>query len=151
MSDIKLTLNTTESGIEYYDFTISSSGDFELTETLSTALLMSVYCEKRDDSIEVVENRGGWMGNELNDEDYEIGSLLWTKYQSALDDELAEDLNDILSEGMDWLIDEKILSEVEVESFIDYDKNIVDSRIQITQNNNKEEVKFLDLLITGIL
>lgn len=146
MSDIKLVLKQTTEGVKYYDFDISAEGDFVLTDGLDTALLMSVFCEKRDETIEVPLNRGGWSGNELNDTNYQIGSLLWTKYQSAMDAEIADDVNDILIDGNQWFIDDGILDNVEAETNADFSRNSIDSVISTFQNNDETNIQFSDLL-----
>lgn len=139
--DIKLVLKNI--GVRrYYDFDIEN-GDFKKTDDISTAILMSIFCEQRDDSIEIPEKRGGWIGNELND-NFQQGSRLWTKYQSKIDDETASDIEEIIKDCLQWMIDDGILQDVEVETTTS--GNEINTKIIYTLENQSYEIIINDIL-----
>lgn len=79
--DLKLTKQ--EDG--NYDFTLDSKGSLEMVANFDSAIIMSVFCEKRASNHEIIDNslRRGWWGNELSDiPGFEIGSKLWLLEQS---------------------------------------------------------------------
>jgi len=90
----------------YYDFNIID-GDFELTTGFETALLMSLFCEKRADASEMPapELRRGWWGNTmLGYENYEIGSKLWLLEQARKDSSSLNLSKTYAQDGLQWLI-----------------------------------------------
>jgi phage gp46-like protein len=139
MADLKL---KQEAG----DFKISfTNGDFTTTQGLDTALQMSTFCEQRDTSIEVPEQRGGWWGNELHDiEGFEQGSLIWTQYQSNISELEADQAESSLRDSHRWLVEDRIASEVVVNSEV-VNNNKITSAVEVLRNNNKEEAQFFDL------
>jgi len=113
MADILLNKNN-----GYYDFSITN-GDFTLTYGFETALLMSIYCEKRATQSEVprAELRRGWWGNRVNDYDnYEQGSKLWLLDQSRNNLNLLNLVNTYSNDGLKWLIDDSHATKIETNS-----------------------------------
>lgn len=125
-----------------YDISFNENGDFNLVEGFSTALQMSIYCERRALSSEVTtpQNRRGWWGNECNkNEGFEIGSKIWLLYQSRLNNNAVNLSKTYSYNAMEWLIDDNYFDQVIVSSNrsdlginlgIDLliDNNIVDSK-----------------------
>jgi phage gp46-like protein len=139
MTDIKL---KQEDNIFKISFT---NGDFTLTDGLDTALQMSTFCEQRDNSIDVPEQRGGWWGNELQEvEGYEQGSLIWTQYQSRVNEEEADKAETSLINSHNWLIQDRIASETVINSEV-VDNEQIGSTVEVYRNNNKDEAQFFDL------
>ena len=147
MADVKLFQIKDSDGEIYYDFMIDQkTGDMVITDGLDTALIMSVFCEKRDNSIQIPENRGGWMGNEMNDNpDYEIGNLNWTKYQSKIDEELPDEIGDNTKDGINWLSEDKIVEAFEVRIEVNLERNGINSNVSLQRNNNIENVTFFNV------
>ena len=113
MSGAEAVLNANDS----YDFKIAANGDIETADQLDTALLMSLFCERRaaPSEMPVPELRRGWIGN-VATPGFEIGSKLWLYEQARLS---RTTLNGMTAEalvGLDWLVDDRIASSVEVET-----------------------------------
>jgi len=102
--DVDLKLNDAAG---YYDISIGSTGDFELTDALDTSLLVSFFAEQRADESEVAEpeNRRGWWGNLFSTrEDFEIGSKLWLLYQSTNSQLTLNNAIDYTRKAYQWLL-----------------------------------------------
>lgn len=84
MQDILIKLQN--SGL--YDLQLNSDGtDFESVEGFDTAIPIAFFTDKRADKTFVSNsyNRRGWIGNILTkDDNFELGSLLWTLEQAKL-------------------------------------------------------------------
>lgn len=68
-----------------YDLGDGDDGDMLACYGYETSIRMSVLSDRKATSSEVADElrRGGWAGNENNeDKAFELGSVLWTKYQS---------------------------------------------------------------------
>lgn len=149
MADIKLDHITSTAGENYYDISFTD-GDFTLTQGLETALFMSVLCEVRDDSIEVPQMRGGWAGNQLQPiVGYEQGSLLWTLYQSSAKSDNTTKAQQYIEDGLQWLIDDGIAKDIEVETNIVANDNLI-VKITATRNDNTQDVSFFNLWLNTI-
>ena len=109
MTDISLNKDK-----EYYDFNFIN-GDFELTQGMETALLMSIFCEKRAGVSEIPapELRRGWWGNLVNGYDnYEIGSKLWLLEQARRDNTTLNLAKTYAQDCLQWLIDDGYAKEI---------------------------------------
>lgn len=149
MADIKLDHVTSPEGDNYYDITFTD-GNFTLTYGLLTAFLMSIFCEQRDNSIEVPQNRGGWAGNELQPiAGFQQGSLIWTLYQSIADEDAATKAQQFIENGLQWLIDDLIAKDVQAEVSV-VANNKLQAKITVIQNDDTEFVNFYDLWLNTI-
>lgn len=97
-----------------YDFRLDAQGDIETADQLDTALLMSLFCERRAAPSEMThpELRRGWIGNEATP-GFEIGSKLWLYEQARI---TRTTLNGIQAEALDamaWLVEDGIATKVE--------------------------------------
>ena len=133
------------------NFDISfENGDFALTGGLETSFMMTIYCQKREDSIEDPRSRGGWIGNELNEDGFEQGSLVWTLYQEKLDDDTVNICQNYLENAFQWYIDRGIAKEIDIV----VKKNIYLQKLSATitaiRNDNTEFVEYYDLWINTI-
>jgi phage gp46-like protein len=97
-----------------------ANGDFELTDSLDSAVYMSVFCEKRASSSQVSEPnlRRGHFTNEFSKiEGYQIGSLFWLYTQQAKNtDSNLRLLEGAVSDGLAWMIEDNIFSKVKVKA-----------------------------------
>ncbi len=136
MADILLNTNK-----GYHDIGFTN-GDFTLTQGLETALLMSVYCEKRADASEVPasEMRRGWWGNlVLGYGDYEIGSKLWELEQARKDNVTLGLTKTYTVDGFQWLIADNLAKEIKVDSSFIVNGIQIEIDIVISQNKTISE------------
>ena len=131
-----LTLTITEDG--YYDISFAN-GDFKLTEGLETAIWMSIFCEKRDPEAVDWQAQKGWVGDQLNDNGFELGSLLWTLNQSASDEDLIDEVQSIVEDCLEWMLTNNYASEIEVSIVKNLDNNGFIVNINLTRNGNISE------------
>jgi phage gp46-like protein len=145
IKDLKLTQN--ENRIFDISFT---NGDFTLTQGLETSFLMTIYCQKREDSIEDPRSRGGWIGNELNENGFEQGSLIWTQFQANLDDDTVNICQNLLEDAFDWYIQRGIAKEINIVVEKNIDNENLTATILATRNDNTEFVQYYDLWVNTI-
>lgn len=132
MADIALTQKGS-----YYDFSFQD-GDFVLTQGMDTALLMSIFCEKRADISEMpfVETRRGWWGNTVLDTDnYEIGSKLWLLEQARRDLTSLSLAKTYTQDCLQWLLEDDLAKEVKTDSA--FSSNGIDIDVNIVTTSNK--------------
>jgi len=145
IKDLKLTKDDNGN----YDISFTN-GDFTLTEGLETSFLMTIFCQKRDETIEDPRSRGGWIGNELNDDGFEQGSLVWTLYQSALDDDAINICQNLLEDAFEWYIEKGIAKEITIDVKKTLDKEGLTATITAVRNDNTEFVQYYDLWINTV-
>lgn len=104
-----------------YGFDIDfENGDLAICQDLTTAIYMSIFCEKRADEalIERADLRRGHFSNDFYTT--EIGSLFWFYTEQAkATEENSIELAESIKEGLNWLIDENYASDVDVSIIID--------------------------------
>jgi phage gp46-like protein len=101
----------------YWDLDIEN-GDIAKTDSLDTAIFMSVFCEKRANQLSEPTLRRGHFTNQFNlITGYEIGSLLWfyTEQAKQTDSNLSL-IKNAVNNGLRWLIDDGIISKTKVEA-----------------------------------
>lgn len=98
-----------------YGMAYNAQGDFETTPGFDTALLMSLLCERRASSDEVVDSRlrRGWVGNE--DQDNPIGSKVWLADQARRTSDTLNDLKTYAEGGLEWFLSEGLVDDFTVE------------------------------------
>lgn len=138
IKDIKLTLG--EDGIYDISFT---NGDFTLDDGLETSFLMTVFCEKRNSEIEDPLSRGGWAGNQLNDDGFEQGSLIWTLYQARADQDTVNLVETYLEDAFQWYLDNGIIKEVNFNVSLDNNKLV--ATIEALRNDGTIFTQYYDL------
>mgnify|MGYP006270099255 CR=1 FL=1 len=109
MQDIKLNQDK-----GYWDINFSN-GDFELTDTIETALFMSVLCEKQAKQSQVANPllRRGHFSNEFYTK--ELGSFLWYyTYQHKVDNIVLQNAKKTISDSLQWLINEGFVNSVDI-------------------------------------
>lgn len=108
----------------YWDFSISSIGDFELDYGLETTILVSLLSNARADASEIpiIEFRNGWYGNLIwNQNGYQQGSKLWLLYQSRLTPQILLRAKNYTEIALNWMLEDGLL------------KNLV---VDVTQNDS---------------
>lgn len=142
-----------------YPFDLDFNGE---REDLEQAVLLSLFCNKREISPEIANQNipeNGWFGNlDLYQNDFEQGSFLWTLSQSQLDDQIINLAISYVEESLEWLIEDYIIEDFEV-NFVNQENQVIESyeeglaitkqsgslRIQIKFNNflqNSKELYF---------
>lgn len=107
----------------YYDMSFTG-GDFTLTDGFDTALLMSLFCERRasESEIPAPELRRGWWGNLLSDFiRFEIGSKLWLLAQARATENTLNDAINYTQQCLEWFIEDGHLDDIEVTGSLDND------------------------------
>jgi phage gp46-like protein len=110
-TDIKL-----NSDAGYFDFSVTN-GDFTTTKGLDSALLMSLFVNKRADSSEVptVSKQQGWWGNTIgNYANYEIGSKLWLLDQARHTNTTLNLAKTYTYDGLSWLMTDQLADRIVV-------------------------------------
>lgn len=128
------------------DVVIGPDGDFGRIKGLDTALLMSIYCERRADASEVPASteRRGWWGNDFTVKlNFEIGSKIWLFHQSRLTLAVIEALRDAAVRGLDWLVEDGIA--IEVNASVEQIEGVVTLAIDLTRPSSQVERRFFDL------
>lgn len=143
IKDIKLTKSS--DGIYDISFT---NGDFTLDSGLETSMMITCYCQKRDDTIEDPSSRGGWAGNQLNENGFEQGSLVWTLFQARADEDTVLLAQNYLEEAFQWYLDQGIAKELNVEIFLDKEKLL--ATITLTRNDDTQFVQYYDLWLETV-
>jgi len=139
--DLKLTKDSEGT----YDIGFQANGDFELEEGFDTAILMSLFQNKRLDESEqpIPQYRGGWWGNLLNnDENYQIGSKLWALDGRRTTNTLNQAI-DFARDCLQWFIDNGLLKDINVTG--EFKTNGITLAITLIRFNNKSETLFFDL------
>ncbi|OGO02359.1 MAG: hypothetical protein A2Y72_02200 [Chloroflexi bacterium RBG_13_53_26] len=123
-----------------YDFRLDANGDIATADQLDTALLMSLFCERRaaESEMPVPELRRGWIGN-VATPDFEIGSKLWLYEQARI---TRTTLNGITAEalaGLNWLVEDGIAESVIVNT------TIAGLTVTLTRQNSEVSTQFYKL------
>jgi len=127
-----------------WDFSIASDGGIETESFFDTAILTSLYEEKRasESEVERPELRRGWIGNESTP-DFERGSKLWLYSQSRLTRSVINGIISAANESLAWLVtDDHALS---ITSDVELSNGTVSLLIQIERPDGQIEKKLLPL------
>lgn len=91
-----------------FDLKIGFDGDIETDDFFDTAIQVSLFSDKRANESEVLESRKrrGWIGNEVRDDGFEVGSKLWLFEQSRLTRTVMNQVEDAARESLQWLVDD---------------------------------------------
>lgn len=101
-------------------------GSYQETDGLETAIRLSLFTNARalpgDELPEgegaFGEDLGGWWGDAFLETGSSLGSRLWLLRRAKLTAETRQRARDYALEALQWLIDDRIASDVEVETFI---------------------------------
>lgn len=87
-----------------YDISFDENGDIKTADFFDTAILYSLFGERRASPDEVVEpeKRRGWIGNE----DFENGSKLWLLEQARITRETLNKAQYEAAVGLSWFVDD---------------------------------------------
>ena len=93
-------------------------GDFSREDSLSSAVLMSLFTDRRADDDDFLPDelngsKRGWWADLVTDiDDDQIGSRLWLLSRSKTDTQTLNDAQDYANEALQWLIDDGIAIEI---------------------------------------
>ena len=92
-------------------------GDLDQRDELTTAIIMSLFCDRRandDDPLPVDgESRRGWWGDDYFEvEGYKIGSRLWLLQREKQTDETLTRAKEYVNESIAWMIEDGIAEKV---------------------------------------
>jgi len=145
MSIIDIKFNKDESDI--YDFTVMPSGDFATDSTIENPLNASLFTNARADASEVpiAKDRDGWFGNELYETiGHQFGSKLHLLKQRRFKEETKNIVIDYIRKGLQWLIDDGIVKNINVSATLIYGSNTIEAEISLI---NDEKTEILTLII----
>ena len=93
----------------YYDIDFTADGDIETSESLDTAILMSIFTEQRASASEMPESgrRRGWQGNESTP-GFQMGSKLWLFEQSKITRNNLSQIGTTVTEALKWMVEDSI-------------------------------------------
>lgn len=121
MSDIALTFDPISLLFDI-GFTLVVD-DVDMDTTLKTAVLISLFSDKRASKDDILPYPGaglrGWWGDNFSDiEGDQIGSKLWLFEREIINQDTINGLKDAAKESLQWFIDDKIASKIEIETEI---------------------------------
>lgn len=105
-------------GDNHYDLIIEN-GDFKLTGGIETALLVSLFSDRRAYADEVPNplNRRGWIGDIVADEPGDKhGSGLWFYEQSRLITDVENGVRDEAEKSLRWTVTDQLANFVDVKT-----------------------------------
>jgi phage gp46-like protein len=139
-TDAVLAVNPTT---RLYDFSLDESGDIQTEDFFDTAILYSIFGERRASADEVVDPqlRRGWIGN---DDDFENGSKIWLLSQAKLTRNNLNRLEDEAEKALSWLVDDGYAVSIDpVVATVSSGVVLLD--IPIRRSRDKVERKFFEL------
>jgi phage gp46-like protein len=98
----------TEDSAGLYDISIGAGGDINSVESYATAILVSVFTDRRagDHEMSQPERRRGWAGND-HTPDVEMGSKLWLFEQRRATRAVSDGIANATRAALQWLVEER--------------------------------------------
>lgn len=123
-----------------YDIQIGADGDIVTKDFFDTAILMSIFCERRADASEVPEShrRRGWIGNESTP-GFEIGSKLWLYEQERVTRSIFNLMAQEAFNASEWLIDDGFV--ISLSTNVTLNNGSVELKVQYKRSGAKVETK----------
>lgn len=89
----------------FFDLSIDDDGDIETADSFDTAILYSIFGERRASGDEVVEptQRRGWIGNGPT---FENGSKIWLLSQARVTRDTLNRLQDEAGKALEWMVED---------------------------------------------
>ena len=90
--------------------------DLERDPTLETAIIISLFTDKRARAEDITpdrnEDRRGWFGDSLNDDGDEDGSWLWLLHRSKTIDEIPLQAKEYTEDALRWLLNDGVAERI---------------------------------------
>lgn len=121
-----------------FDFQIGTNGDILTEDQLDTAILVSLFTDRRAEAGQVPNpvQRRGWIGDLETPED-PWGSLLWLFDQARMTNDTATQVRDAAQGGLAWLMRDGISPSIQTRAIAKITG--LDLLIDITRPNGKSE------------
>ena len=129
-----------------FDLEIDTDGDLKGSNSTNTAVDMSLGTDKRAAPSEIKEAslRRGWVGDIFNTVvNYEIGSKWWLRDQGRLTDESVNFIVADTKKALNWMLEDKEISNLEVIGIKKIRKNELDIKIRFVIDDNIVERVFI--------
>lgn len=128
-----------------WDISLDSSGDILTEDFFDTAILVSLFAERRASESEVPLShlRRGWIGNESFDNDFEIGSKIWLFEQARTTRDTMNGITAAAVEGVQWFINKGYAKNIDVATVLVNGE--VNLQVDIFRPNSKVDRRFYDL------
>lgn len=96
----------------FYDFTLGADGDIATEDAFNTAILYSLFGERRATASEIQDprRRRGWIGN---GEQFQNGSKIWLFQQSRLTRTIITRIADEAEKALEWLVEDGFAVNIE--------------------------------------
>lgn len=116
MTDIAITFDQQVNVLSFR--TGLTAGDIAITDSLYTAVLYSLFTDKRADPDDVIpdgtdDRRGHWADDYINESGSE-GSKLWLLDREKQTQAVLNDAQDYAREALQWLIDDGHSSKIDI-------------------------------------
>ena len=103
-------------GVEHLNLTGSGGSDLVSGEDLHTAVLISLFTDRRAEASDTIpdgtDDRRGWWGDA--GQDYLIGSRLWLLNRAKQVPQTLVDAQGYCAEALQWLIDDGVAAKIDV-------------------------------------
>jgi phage gp46-like protein len=97
---------------------VMEAGDLALDDGLNTAVLVSLFSDRRaephDELPDHGESRRGWWGDGLNNDNDRLGSRLWLLVRRKQTPETRQLFEDFTREALAWLVADSLAAKVDV-------------------------------------
>lgn len=101
----------------FFDFDFSEAGDFNTSQSLETAVFVSLFSDARasESEIFIPEQRRGWIGDVATSvPERRFGSLLWLLEQRRLLQTTVNDAVDYARRALEWMVEDGLLRDIQI-------------------------------------
>ena len=132
------------SGDQGYDIQIGPDGDVQSEESLDTAILVSLFTDRRVSESEQPNEykRRGWIGNESTP-GIQMGSKVWLYEQARITNTTLSGIADAATDCLQWMVEQGIAKNVSASA--SSTSTGVSLNVTITRPTSEVEQRFYDL------
>lgn len=138
-----LLVDNPDAGVRF-DIAIDDTGDILTADQFDTAIIVSLFTDKRALPSQVLENalRRGWIGSEFTP-GFEMGSQLWIFSQARLTRDTINAMISIANESLKWMISSNLA--ISTKADVTPISGRVVLQIEISRPDSKVEKRLFDL------